>query len=67
MNTSSWKKACAQHFGRPFGPKSDIAKAAGLDEARKMGLALGDKDTDASDAVMQSVAVPYLHLLPEDT
>ncbi len=65
LDPSQWAKAAGQAFGVKFPAKSKDRKALGLELARERHrFALGDKDTDVSDAIMQSEAAMYLGVLP---
>lgn len=65
LDPSQWAKAAGQAFGVKFPAKSKDRKALGLELARtRLRFALGDKDTDVSDALMQSEAAMYLGVLP---
>lgn len=60
LHSSTWKSVTARLYG-----VTKMDKAATLEVARsKLGLYLGDGETDASDAVLQSEAVPYMGVLP---
>lgn len=63
-----WKRAAGAYYQSPFPQKSELGKRHGLALVREhFRVALGDEDTDASDAVMQGIGAMVLGLLPEDT